>query len=701
MTKRALDAEGLLADLTEEQRDAVTTRASPLCVVAGAGSGKTLVLTRRIAWQAAEGYVDARNVMAFTFTRSAASELRRRVRALGLHDKLAAGTFHAIALAMLRRYWTDKNRLHPEILQHRVALLSKLHPRLDRRVLAALNTEIGWARARMITPDKYPDAAAAARRRTHRNTEFVAKVYASYNDAKKKRRLFDFDDMLALSHEILTEDAGFAAAQRWHRRHLLVDEFQDVNPLQFAVLRAWLGEESTLVVVGDPNQAIYSWNGAEPDLLNNIDRHLRGVAKIHLVTNFRSSPEILNAAARVLGIEPQRATRPSGDEPVVTEIHGYGSNSRNTRRARDTLGRGEAVTVARTIRVRRRPHELWRHQAVLARTSAQLDVIRGALESAGIPTRTHKPVSRIPEIPEILAQFDKTEKLASFKTDLASDTLRLATEDPTNDPTDQTADVFRREPVAEHTDTRDALLELTRGALLELAQGHLALEPTATVEHFKQSLWGDGAIAPTADGVELCTFHSSKGLQWPIVHLVGIEEGFVPFATARTASAKAEERRLLYVAATRAKNELHITWCRRRMLDGKVLERRPSPWLDAFVAGPPSFPAPIPKLEELRATLSASRDQDHPDPEVVEHQRLRECLIGWREQAARGASSSANQVLPEHVLSDPVIDMLVDLRPSSMAELADLNCLGPIRAARFGEPILNIISTNSSLKTTP
>ena len=183
MAERLSDADVLLEDLTPEQRDAVTTSATPLGIVAGAGSGKTRVLTRRIAWQAATGTIDPRRVLAVTFTRRAAGELRRRTRALGLRDDVAAGTFHSIALAILRNHWKDSGRRAPELLERRMSFLARQHRKLDRASIADIDGEIGWARARLVTPDQYADAAKAARRRPGRSLSFVADVYGQYEEA--------------------------------------------------------------------------------------------------------------------------------------------------------------------------------------------------------------------------------------------------------------------------------------------------------------------------------------------------------------------------------------------------------------------------------------------------------------------------------------------------------------------------------------
>ena len=199
-------ADSLLAGLTSEQRDAVTTAASPLCIIAGAGSGKTRVLTRRVAWQSANGNIDPRRVLVLTFTRRAASELRGRLRELGMREEVAAGTFHSAALALLRRCWDDRDRPHMKLLASRYSFLAKSNPNLDQATIAALNTEIGWARARLITPEQYANEATQARRRPPRSADFTTSAYAAYQKTKRTRRLIDFDDVLALCHAVLTRE---------------------------------------------------------------------------------------------------------------------------------------------------------------------------------------------------------------------------------------------------------------------------------------------------------------------------------------------------------------------------------------------------------------------------------------------------------------------------------------------------------------
>ena len=633
-------AEELLTALSSEQRDAVTTAASPLCIIAGAGSGKTRVLTRRVAWQSAEGNIDPRRVLVLTFTRRAASELRSRLRTLGMREDVAAGTFHSAALALLRRYWDHCERPHMKLLTSRFSFLAKSKQDLDQVTIAALNTEIGWARARLITPERYADEATRARRRPPRSADFTASAYAAYQKAKRTRRLIDFDDVLALCHAVLTQEQAFADAQRWYYQHFFVDEFQDVNPLQFAVLQAWIGSESSLALVGDPDQAIYGWNGADPDFIRQVDQHFPGVAVVNLQTNFRSTPEVLSAAARVLDREPQPSVRVAGDAPTVTA----------------TTGADEASALAQAVRARCQVGASWREQAVLARTNAQLPILQAALKALGVPTRSRDTgVLRRPEIVDLLKRWLND---AALSTVLADEQMR------------EQNNSLDTEPLA--------MVETFIG----LARDHLVLEPSATVADFVASLRSDDRVGAAVDAVELCTFHAAKGLEWPIVHLVGLEDGLVPVAFARSQAARQEEQRLLYVATTRARQELHVMWCTSRQVRSKLVERAPSPWLGAFASDKSQDsvdpPSEVVELLERLNQSSSRRESDDRATKILRELQL------WRTAAARTA-----RITPQAVLRDSTLRTIAQQEPTTISELATI--IGPNMAHRFGPRLLEII----------
>ncbi|HEY9558477.1 MAG TPA: ATP-dependent helicase, partial [Acidimicrobiales bacterium] len=376
-----MDPATLLDGLDDAQRAAVSSPAMPLVILAPAGSGKTRVLTRRIAYRVADGQADARHVLALTFTRKAAGELSDRLSALGLRAEATTGTFHAVAWGQLRNRWADQRRTPPTLLDRKGRILIEVVPKVqgrDRRTAAAeVATEIEWAKARMITPDTYVEAVAAAARRPNVRPEQVAEVYAAYEVRKQRGGLVDFDDLLALCARALEEDPTFAAAQRWRFRHLFVDELQDVNPLQFRLLEAWRGDRYDVTAVGDPQQAIYGWNGADAGFLLDIHRHWPPAEVIELDRSYRSTPQILDAASAVLRGARQpaadvRATRPDGTPPTVVE---------------HPSDRHEANAIAHAVRMARLPGRPWSDQAVLVRTHAQVELIAEALRAAGIPHR--------------------------------------------------------------------------------------------------------------------------------------------------------------------------------------------------------------------------------------------------------------------------------------------------------------------------
>jgi len=260
----------LLEGLDPAQLAAVTTPAQPLCILAGAGSGKTRVLTRRIAHRALTGTLDPRRALALTFSRRAAGELRQRLGSLGLRDTPTAGTFHAIAYAQLRSYWEAAGTREPALLDRKGRMVARLLPAGGKLRVGDVATEIEWAKARLIAPDDYEAAAVAERRVVPADPATIADLYRRYEDEKRHRGVVDFDDLLARAADALERDASFAAAQRWRFQHLFVDEYQDVNALQHRLLRAWLGDRTDLCVVGDPNQAIYRWNGADASFLSGF-----------------------------------------------------------------------------------------------------------------------------------------------------------------------------------------------------------------------------------------------------------------------------------------------------------------------------------------------------------------------------------------------------------------------------------------------
>ena len=479
----------VVAALTDLQRHAVDSPSTAVCVQGGAGSGKTRVLTLRVARRIQDGSAEADHSVVVTFTRKAAGELRQRLSRFGLRVAMPsttggppgpgvrAGTLHQLALTLLRRHALDARQPPPLVADYRFRLVSEIVG--DPAVESAVAAEIGWAKARCLTPDSYGTAARAVGRSPTIAADQVADHFRSYQDALARRHALDLDDLVVRAADLVLDDATFAEGVRWRYRHLSVDEFQDINPAQYRLIEALMGDRYDLLAVGDPNQAIYGWNGADPGLITRLPKLVSGMEVIRLDENHRSTPQVVAAAAAALGSAVHGvplSTGPAGPMPVVTAYD-------------DETAEAEGV-AARLL------HELesgrgWSDQAVLARTNDQLSVIGSALKRAGIPFRIAPP------------------------------------------------------PEAQPGTRPD----------------------------------GSGA---EEDAVELATFHRAKGLEWGSVCVVGIEDGYVPIVHATGEAARHEERRLLYVALTRASVQLHCSWARsRRTSGGRRVDREPSPWLAA------------------------------------------------------------------------------------------------------------------------
>ena len=398
------DADKLLSDLNDRQREAVTTLASPLAILAGAGSGKTRVLTRRIAWLAAEGVIDARHVLALTFTRKAAGELSDRLGKLGVRRAVTSGTFHGLALAQLRRRWLDRGESVPALLERKSRILAPLlggGPSVGAEA-AEVAGEIEWAKARLIVPDGYEAAVAAAGRATPRPAGEIASLYDRYETEKARRRVVDFDDLLWRLADALETDAEFAAVIRWRHRHLFVDEFQDVNPAQFRLIRLWLGDRRDLCVVGDDDQAVYGFTGADAGFLVHFGRHFPGAGLVRLEENYRSTPQVLAVAHAVLPggprrKKPLRPTLPDGPLPTITA---YASD------------RDEAAAVARALQASHQPGAPWAGIAVLYRTNAQSAPLETALRAAGVPYRV-RGAARFLDRPAVAAALGELRRAAA------------------------------------------------------------------------------------------------------------------------------------------------------------------------------------------------------------------------------------------------------------------------------------------------
>jgi DNA helicase II / ATP-dependent DNA helicase PcrA len=702
-----MDSAALLDDLNEAQRQAVTSDAAPLVILAGAGSGKTRVLTRRIAYRCAIDAAAPRHVVALTFTRKAAGELRHRLRSLGLRDHIVAGTFHAVAYAQLRRSWADRGVQPPALLERKVPLLARLIGRGGGVKPVDVAGEIEWAKARMISPADYVRESAAAYRRPPLPAPTLADLYDRYEQEKRNRRLVDFDDLLRLCAHGMETDVEFASSQRWQFRHLYVDEFQDVNPLQFRLLEAWRGTRTDLCVVGDPNQAIYAWNGAEPALITKLAARIPGTETVTLQSNYRSTPQIVATANRVLECGAVstlrlRATRQEGPVPDV-RVH--------------TTDTQEARAIAHDI-VRRHSRDApWAHHAVLTRTNAQAVLLAEALRAAGAPVRVRgqTPFLQLPEVREAIGAMRRSRAgLRDAISDLEVRLSRSGTgrafgesdgdsnEDGFDDDEPGPDGELELEYGAQATpELSDAELARVRNLeeLLRLANEYVTDDRSPTAAGFESWL---NATVGTDDGgsggdaVDIATFHAAKGLEWPVVHLAGIESGLVPIGHAQTNEAAAEERRLFYVAITRAERELWLHWAEERTFGNRVARRRPSPYLDEIEpvldamrrgAAPADAAENLPIVRETVRNAAKPRVGRNASTLEPGDQALFEELRRWRSQQAKAASVPAFVIFDDKTLTE-----VAARRPTDKASLLAVPGIGPVKLERYGDDLLAVVA---------
>jgi DNA helicase-2/ATP-dependent DNA helicase PcrA len=673
------DADSLLADLDPAQREAVTITSGPLCILAGAGSGKTRVISRRVAYALATGVVRPRDVLVVTFTDKAAAEMRSRLAALG-HPGVTAATFHAAALRQLRHFWP---RVHggdpPGIAETKIPVLAPLaaglpggYRYLTVRDLAA---EIEWAKARRIGPADYATAAAAQGRDGPLPLDLMAPLYRRYQSALDRAGLIDFEDMLAHTVELIESDDGVAAEVRDRYRWFSVDEYQDTNPLQAALLEAWLGGRQDLAVVGDEDQTIYSFTGATSDYLIGFAARYPGARAVTLETNYRSTPEVLGLANRVLA-----AGRAALDERLP------GAAARPAKRLAASLAGGPAPSIAgfasdetelnamlEAIRALGRSGVPYGSMAVLVRTNAQLPPIERAFGIAGIGF--HVRGEGFFARPEVRRAIGVARSLARTPDDRPLvERLAAAFEGELGVRRD-------RPPEGELAGERHAAVV----TLVELAEELVAADPATDLRAFLAEVARRTAIeaSGTPTGVELLTYHRAKGLEWDAVFLPALEEGTLPIRQASEPAEMAEERRLLYVGITRARRHLWLSWATRRIgTTGREGRRSRSRFLDGLV--PPAAGRPRAPVGDSAA---AARPARPPRLDPSERSPLSNALRAWRTARAR-----TDAVAPFIVFHDTTIEAIAERRPRTIAELRRVPGVGPMNLDRYGEEVLAVVS---------
>jgi DNA helicase-2/ATP-dependent DNA helicase PcrA len=569
-----VDAEAILAGLDAEQRQAAESTLGPVCLLAGAGTGKTTAITHRIAYGVATGVYSPGRVMALTFTARAAAELRGRLRMLGTTG-VSARTFHASALSQLGYFWPQTvGGLMPSILDSKGRLIAQAADsqklKLDTAMLRDLAAEIEWRKVSMLTLDQYAAALPGRAIAAAIDPDKLVALHQAYEEVKDARRQLDFEDVLLATAGMIESEPWVAQQVRQQYRFFVVDEYQDVSPLQQHLLELWLGERQDVCVVGDASQTIYSFAGASSSYLLGFGTRYPNATVLQLESNYRSAPSIVAVANRLMrGRSGALELRPAGFDtratpsPTTQPTEALRNDTPQVRAfpSDSTEARAVASSIVELIEGGARPQDI----AVLYRINVQGAALETALSDAGVSYQL-RGATRFFELPEVkqALMMLKGAAVASlgeplFKT--VSDVLRSLgwTQNPPES----------RGAVRDRWDSLNAIMGLAEAAPAD-----------TTIRQFVDELYERAAAQhePALDAVTLATLHSAKGLEWENVYLVGLSEGYLPITYAKTDEAIDEERRLLYVGITRARKRLALSWAASGQ--GRSGERVPSRFLE-------------------------------------------------------------------------------------------------------------------------
>ena len=682
-----MTADRVLAGLDPEQRKAVTAPAGPVCILAGAGTGKTRAITHRIAYRTLAGEISPRHVLAVTFTARAAAEMRARLGTLGTAG-VQARTFHAAALRQVR-YFAPRlleGRTMPALLESKGRLVAlaagRAGVKVDRTGARDLASEIEWAKSSLVEPGEYAVAAAKALRDPPLDPAKVGEIFAAYEELKRRQGVIDFEDMLRAAVWGIEEHPDVAEQIRAQYRHFVVDEYQDVNPLQQRLLEAWLGGRDDLTVVGDASQTIYSFTGATSSYLIDFPRLHRSAVVVRLVRDYRSTPQVVGLANAVIrqarGNEAKLrleliGQRPAGAEPELKIFPDEAAEATAVaKRCRELIGSG---TPASEI-------------AVLFRTNAQSESYEKSLAEAEVPyvVRGAERFFERAEVRQAMIALRSAGRSIPGETPLVVAVVEALSA------TGWTRD--RPPPGGAQRERWEAL-----AALVTLAEEYPA-GSDATLAAFCAELArrAEQQHAPTVEGVTLASLHSAKGLEWDAVFLVGLADGTLPTLYAKTPEQLEEERRLLYVGVTRARQWLWLSYGQSRT-SGRP--RRPSRFLPQL-AGSRGFEKagesrkPVSRRNQVAscricgATLLAGGDRKLgrcPTCPSDLDEDLYERLKTWRARVA------AEQKVPAYVVfTDATVVALAERRPTTAPQLLAIAGIGPRKRGQYGAAVFALVA---------
>ncbi|MEU0985213.1 ATP-dependent DNA helicase UvrD2 [Streptomyces sp. NPDC005953] len=695
-------ADAVLDGLDPEQREVATALHGPVCVLAGAGTGKTRAITHRIAFGVRAGILQPSSVLAVTFTNRAAGEMRGRLRELGAGG-VQARTFHSAALRQLQYFWPKAvGGDLPRLLERKIQLVAesaaRCRIRLDRNELRDVTSEIEWAKVTQTVPSDYPAAVAKSLRDAPRDSSEISQIYGMYEQLKRDRAVIDFEDVLLLTVGILQDRHDIADQIRRQYHHFVVDEYQDVSPLQQRLLDLWLGDRDNLCVVGDASQTIYSFTGATPDHLLNFRTRHPSATVVKLVRDYRSTPQVVHLANGLLSQAHGRAAehrlelisqRDPGPEPTYTEYADEPSEAEGTaRRIRELISEGVPAGQI----------------AVLYRINAQSEVYEQALADAGVPYQL-RGAERFFERQEVreagvalrgAARAGGNDSLLDDAEDLPSQVRAVLS-----------TKGWTTEPPAGSGAVRDRWESLA--ALVRLAEDFTRARSGATLTDLVAELDERAAAqhAPTVQGVTLASLHSAKGLEWDAVFLVGLTEGMMPITYAKTDEQVEEERRLLYVGVTRARFHLALSWALARSPGGRAT-RRPTRFLNGMRPGStaagargaggqggiergaggrrkrrgPALCRVCGKTLTDAGEMKLMRCEDCPsNMDEGLYERLREWRAGQAKQLGQPAYC---------VFTDKTLMAIAEAVPGGERELSAISGVGGRKLDRFGTDVLAI-----------
>ncbi|MCW2833758.1 MAG: ATP-dependent helicase UvrD2 [Nocardioides sp.] len=673
----------LLAALDPDQRQVAEAIRGPVRVLAGAGTGKTRAITHRIAYGVATGVYAPTEVLAVTFTTRAAGEMRGRLRGLGAGG-VQARTFHSAALRQLRYFWP---RVHghelPELIESKIGLLAgaarRQRVQTDQALLRDLASEVEWAKVSNVSPDDYARVADQRGRSVAKlDAESVARIYEGYEEIKRGQTRMDMEDVLLFAAGLLADEEAVAAQVRRQYKWLVVDEFQDVSPLQSALLDLWLGGRDEICVVGDPAQTIYSFAGANASYLRDFPKKYPATTSVELVRNYRSTPQIVGAANQMLAGSPSKGVQLVAQQPAGPEVT-YSAHPDEV---------AEASAAADKIAALRSAGTAAGEIAILFRINAQSETFEDALSRR-----------KIPYVVRGAARFFDRPEVRQAVTLLRGTARSGQGEGSVGDLVEATLSGmgWTREPPGTRGETRNRWesLQALVDQAAEFVREHPGVDLGALVDDLDRR--ASEQHAPLADGVTLATLHTAKGLEWDAVFLCGMQDGTLPIVYAETPAEIEEERRLLYVGMTRASRTLAISWALARNPGGRG-SRKPSRFLDGVAEVERSAAATPASARNRKARHCRECGGALGSPSEKKIGRCSDCPASYDEglferlrewRLARAANDSVPAFV---VFTDATLQLIAEHRPSDERGLLKISGVGASKLTKYGDDVLAVLA---------